>query len=1096
MAGAAPGRPVEIRLLGQVEAGQGGRTLSIGGPKQRAMLALFALEPGRTITTDQLVDDVWGERSPASVRTSVRVHVFRLRQALEVAGAVETIATRTGGYAFVGDPASVDLHRFTVAVQAARNAARAGPDPEALDLARHAMTLWHGVPLAGLHDIPFVPARVTGMVGQWLDLVELATDLELRCGSPARVLPTLERLVVEHPYRESLWVRLAHVLYRSGRQADALSRLKTLRHLLVDDLGLEPSAEVRAVERAILRQEPGLLASDELTLRPTSAGARPTIVSTGREARPSAPWAIDAKVDRPRVREELDAALSAGHVVVVGEAGAGKTTLLDELRPTGRGGEPVVVRVAAVSEPLRAMDVVASIIEQLEAAFPAEMGDAVARPRLGAARARLAGHGPVTTEAPTTRDELLADLATLICHPLDARDPVLVIDDCHWLESSSVEVIGLVLRQRRHRVALTSRRDVADLGPAWAEVPVIRLGGFDRDEIDAMVQIVAPHRHTPELADDLRRQTGGNPLFLTLVLGVLADERGEDMPESVTDAVHERVSGLSRATREALQFTALLGHSFLLEPLQRARPGTIDQLREAELEGLVHIDDADGSGAFLHGLVAEALAAAVSPGLRVAWHDELCRALLASGYPAVAAAVHAVGAADLDAVRAADLCRRAGTERAVLFEWREAIEWARRGLDLIDRFGMGGQLLEAELHGLVGTGLRRTATAGSEVELLWAAEIADAVDAGELLVRVITELCLHGPTSRAGTVDEAARAMLDRALDHEVGDAARAELLSAASTLLTVSDDSALGRSLYLEALDAADRSDDPVARRAVHLNAHLGLAHPDDLARRWDAVAALDQFDDTESRWESQFLRFGLALAGADRRALDRSVDELRRLTPEVRARQRDRGLLQVEAAHALVAGDLRRAERCADEAVAACLESYSESWSISIYAALILPIRDAQGRVPELARAVDGLLAATPAFITWSALSACIGYASNDRDRMHRDLATLRRRQLALAEDVTWTAVATIVCRPIWAMGETDLAAVLYERLRPFGDQMSWNGLSTHGPVDAGLACLADTLGDRAAADTHRRQAAAAIDRLDAPHLAWPELSRIGLR
>ncbi len=526
--------------------------------------------------------------------------------------------------------------------------------------------------------------------------------------------------------------------------------------------------------------------------------------------------------------------------------------------------------------------------------------------------------------------------------------------------------------------------------------------------------------------------------------------------------------------------------------MQRIRPHALAALREAADEGLVRLDG-DDNATFLHGLIAEALTADVPRGLLVAWHDELCHALTAANAAPAAVATHTLGAADLDPHRATRACLAAASADALVFEWLAAVSWAGRGLDVAARFGIGGDVDEARLLELVGTGLRRTSQPGSDVALLRAAERGREVGALDVVAGAVIELCLHGPTTQAGAVDERALRELEAALTLDLPAARRAELLAAGATLMTVSDHADRARALYLEAADTAERAGDPMTLRSVHLSAHLGLSHPADLHRRRVAAAALASFDDAEARWEAQFLRFGLCLIDADRAGVDAALAELRRLTPQVRQRERERGLLQVEAVHAHLTGDLVAAEQLAERALAACLEAFSESWSMSIYATLLFPVREVQGRLGELVGAVTALAAESPGFVTWRALTACVAGAAEDRELVDRELGVLTASGFELAEDLTWTAVATMLCRPIFWTRDVAAAAVLTSRLAPYAGQMSWNGLSTHGPVDAGLACLADVLGDVEGRTIHLAAARELLDRCGAPHLWWPELSQL---
>jgi hypothetical protein len=225
----------------------------------------------------------------------------------------------------------------------------------------------------------------------------------------------------------------------------------------------------------------------------------------------------------------------------------------------------------------------------------------------------------------------------------------------------------------------------------------------------------------------------------------------------------------------------------------------------------------------------------------------------------------------------------------------------------------------------------------------------------------------------------------------------------------------------------------------------------------------------------------------------VDESIEELRRLTTLVKQRNHQLALQQIETVAAFVNGDLDGAARLAEEVYRASVRSHTPSWAMSTYAALLFPIRDAQGRVGELGPEVKALVELAPSFITWHAIAAGVAYASGDADAMAAELDHLGGQGYALVPDTTWTALMTILCRPVWAMDDRDAARTLYDRLAPYAGSMTWNGLSTHGPVDAGLACLAATIGDRALIDHHRREASRLVERLGAPHLLWPELHRL---
>jgi hypothetical protein len=549
----------------------------------------------------------------------------------------------------------------------------------------------------------------------------------------------------------------------------------------------------------------------------------------------------------------------------------------------------------------------------------------------------------------------------------------------------------------------------------------------------------------------------------------------------------------------------LLGPTFPLAPLVQIRPRPRELLQDAVDEGLVRIDDDARVGYFLHGLVVEELTRNLSSADRVEQHDKLCRALLALEESPVAIATQAFGARDLDSVRVVVCSLAAAQQQAQVFEWTKAIDWANKGLSALDDIagatpfdddaesGIEDSRMEVELRLLLGQGLRRTNEPGSQEHLGRAADLAEAIGADELFVNCVTELCSHGPTTQAGTVDPAARRHLDRALNVRVGRLQRAKLLSAAATLLAMSDEWGVGRTRYREALNIVEAAGETEGLRVVRMNAHLGLSHPADIDDRREAAAGLLALDDDEAQWEGNFLGVGLALIDADRVALEKAINALRELTSVVKQRDQRRALDQMETVWAYVRGDLDEAARLADETFHISLGAFPMSWAKSIYAALLVPIREAQGRGAELLPQVQGLIESAPDFITWRAVAASVAYAARDRQAMRTQLDYISDHKFQLVEDLSWTAVATIVCRPIWALNDRNSADVLYDMLKPYKGQMTWNGLSTHGPVDAGLACLASTLGDAAKVAGHVSTAQTLVKKLGAPHILWPELASL---
>jgi DNA-binding SARP family transcriptional activator len=252
---------MDFRLLGPLEASNEGRALALGGSKQRALLALLLLHANETLSTERLIDDLWGEDPPATAVKTVQVHVHRLRKALAAEGnstGSDLLVTRENGYELRVDPERIDLWRFERLVREGTSALAAG-DPQAAAAAlERGLDLWRGEPLCELADEPFVRRAVDRLADHKVEATERLIEAKLALGRHAEVLGELGTLISAYPYRERLRAQLMLALYRCERQADALQAYQEARKALVEELGIEPGERLRELERAILAQDPAI----------------------------------------------------------------------------------------------------------------------------------------------------------------------------------------------------------------------------------------------------------------------------------------------------------------------------------------------------------------------------------------------------------------------------------------------------------------------------------------------------------------------------------------------------------------------------------------------------------------------------------------------------------------------------------------------------------------------------------------------------------------------------------------------------------------------------------------------------------------------
>ena len=206
---------MQLHVLGPVEASADGRSLPIGGPKQRAVLAMLGLEANRTVTADHLIEGLWGEHPPGSAAKMVQNYVWRLRTVLGEDSGAE-ILTRGRGYELRIDPESVDVRRFERLLATANRAAegrRAG------GRGARALALWRGPALSDVADEPFAAPEIRRLEELRLEATELSIGADLAAGRHHEVAGEIDALIAEHPLREGLHAQRMLALYRCGRQA-------------------------------------------------------------------------------------------------------------------------------------------------------------------------------------------------------------------------------------------------------------------------------------------------------------------------------------------------------------------------------------------------------------------------------------------------------------------------------------------------------------------------------------------------------------------------------------------------------------------------------------------------------------------------------------------------------------------------------------------------------------------------------------------------------------------------------------------------------------------------------------------------------------
>ena len=377
-----PAARLEFRILGPLSVRVDGSPVPVGGPKQRALLALLLLSANRVVSRERLIEELFAEQSLTSADHALRNHVSRLRKVLAPAAAGEPrLVARAPGYLLRVEPGELDLERFERLAAAGRDSLAAGDTVGAAEALSAAVALWEGRPLADLDLEPFARVEIERLEELRLAAVEERIDAELALGRQLALVPELEALAMEHPYRERFRAQLMLALYRSGRQADGLDVYRETRALLRDELGLEPDVELQELERAILLQDPALRPQED-------GGARAS--GTLRDVCPYkglAPFETeDAEFfcGRERLVDELVARLAdAPLLALVGPSGSGKSSLLRAgllpalgkpavvIRPGERSGTELLAELGRVASSERLV----IAVDQFEELFAASVAE-------------------------------------------------------------------------------------------------------------------------------------------------------------------------------------------------------------------------------------------------------------------------------------------------------------------------------------------------------------------------------------------------------------------------------------------------------------------------------------------------------------------------------------------------------------------------------------------------------------------------------------------------------------------------------------------------------------------------------------------------
>jgi DNA-binding SARP family transcriptional activator len=753
---------LEFRILGPLEVWRNGRTVDLGAYRQRSLLVVLLLCANEVVSGDRLIEEVWGEAAPVSARNMIQVYVSRLRKALGPG----LLLTQPSGYVLRVSEAELDAIRFSTFVARAHGAMADGEAATARELLVEAIALWRGPPLADFSYESFAQGEAARLEELRLEAIEMRIEADLAVGRDAGLVGELEQLIALHPFRERLRGHLMLALYRCGRQADALDVYQRTRAHLAQELGLEPGPALKALQTAILSQDPSLVGEVPAASK-TSPGTilegLPTSsapLAQGRDD-PDLPASLRVSSPFPFVGRSAELETLSGLmpkvngegrrvVLLGGEPGSGKSRLVREFAgEAARRGVLVLYGQcdAIVHTPYgpftQAIERLAQVIDPVELrAALGNRGGELTRlfPDLPAQLGELAPR--VKADPDTERHRLHTAVSDVLERISQQRPIVLVIEDGHWADMPTILLLRHLARGAAAGQLLllaTFRDGDADMPEALSHtladlrrsdgIVRLELGALSGTDLSEFVRRAGQDRASPDLAEltqAISNLTGGNPFLVCELWRALTETHVVEVtdaavrfthsladlgtPKSVREVVSQRLARLAPTTTALLETAAAAGVEFEVDIVRRS---TV--LGETEL--VVALDEAVRSG-ILEELSARRLSFVFTHELvRRAVYDRLTR------------------------VRRAELHLRIG-------EALEAVEGrsARNLADLAHHFGVAAQLGEVKR--------------AVHYNVLAARAAAEALAFDEAAERLLTalELGIDVPVERAEALLELGRA--------------------------------------------------------------------------------------------------------------------------------------------------------------------------------------------------------------------------------------------------------------------------------------------------------------------------------------------------
>jgi DNA-binding SARP family transcriptional activator len=1092
---AAEGGAPTVRLLGPVQfVGPDGTVSDLPSASQRRLLAMLALHAPRSVRSSFLCQVL--DITPGALRTSIA----RMRRHV----GEDVLRTTVGGYRLAAD---VDA---ALACAEIENAA-AHPDRLSKALER-----WRGPALEEFRDEAWAVGDANRLDDVRADAIEDLAELRLTGGEAERAIQDLDAHVAEHPLRDRAQGLRMRALASCGRQAEALRVFQSHREYLAEVVGLEPGDGLCEIEQRVAAGWRGIddtvvghdrrRHSGDRRAAVLDDAIRSTAIGVGRRS----------SIDVLTTAAERTADEGAGVVLISGEVGIGKTTLLADFarRVADRRGWDVYYGRCdeLVVAPFQPLDlIVGRIVDEL----PDEERHGHAARHGGDIVRLLPGHAARIPAAPvaagddrTVRHLLFDAVADVVSRAARRGPTVVAIDDLQWAEPTVVHLLRHVvqhvgpspvlfvpiIRDTADGVSDHVREALAD----WARGRMDRivLDGLDRDDLEELVRVRIPataERDVDAVADALHEQTAGNGLLADHLLEhwdrsgrlVFADTAVRVsnpvdffVPARLRDLVWHRISALGDGASATLTAAATLGNEFderVLAAMPGTDPASLPPLLDRAVNAGVLVDNPSTPHSlwFTHALVAQALESDLRPRERRRLHAASFTALLASGAASVPdlaphLAHHArMGGLEDDALRWAI---QAGDIALADLAPDEAVRWFETSLEGAAALGRSDEV-RADL--LVRLGEARTLAGAPDAidTIVEGATLAMATGAPATLVRAA--LAIDRGTIKVGQPARRQLDILEAALDAstDADIATRARLTALVAERLVRTDETDRRITTAREALELARSADRRVfAEVAAHVLQALwapGTASVRAALAR-EAVAAVRDVEDPDLVAVVHFAAYGAAVCAGEAADAAASLERIHDVAAELRDPQMGWAIGLLDAFVATMEGSFAEAERIVAETTDLGVRIGVEE-AIGAFAAQSFALGTFAGRHAELLPFIEqGVASAATgemAFRIAHAIVCCeVGRPEVAAELLH---AAMRGEVEPTADD--FVRSTELIGFAVLALELDDVAAAewLHPQVVPLAGEVSFNSITSQGPIAAYAGKLASLVGDTAQAE-----------------------------